>query len=162
MRLGAFIVLALLAVVLNSVLVPRMEILGARPDLLVLVVAYASLALGARPAIVLGFVMGLIADAEHPEYLGLHALSLSLIGYASAVAWERLVRGSIFVQCSVVFAATIVHDAIYYAVYYRNYLDIFWRFVLRFSLAGALYTAVFGAIVFGLARVQRWRSIAGG
>ena len=162
MRLGIFIALAVAAVILNSVLVPRIELFGARPDLLVLLVAYASLALGARSAIILGFAVGLVLDADHPEYLGLHALALSLIGFASAVAWERLVRGSLFVQCSVLFVSALLHDVIYYGVYYRNHLDIFGRFLMRFSLAGALYTAAFAVVVFALARVQRWRSISGG
>jgi rod shape-determining protein MreD len=162
MRLAAFIALAAVAVIVSSLLLPELSIMGVRPDLLVLVVAYASLTLGARPATMLGFAMGLVFDAENPDYFGLHALSLSLIGYISAVAWERLVRGSLFVQCSVLFSAAVVHDLIYYGVYYRNHMDIFARFMLRSVLPGALYTAAFGVLVFALARVQRWRSIAGG
>ena len=162
MRTGWFAGLAVLAVILDSAVAPEIEILGARPDFLVLVVAYAGLVLGARPATIVGFTLGLIVDAEQPEYLGLHAFSLSVIGFASAAAWEHLVRGSLFVQISVLFGAALAHDLIYYVVYYRNHLDIFARFFVRFGLIGGAYTAAFAVLIFGLARARMWRVIAGG
>jgi len=161
-RTGWFIGLAIAAVVLDSAVAPEIEFLGARPDFLVLVVAYAGLVLGARPATVVGLIMGLIVDAEQPEYLGLHALSLAIIGYATAVAWEHLVRGSLFVQITVLFGAALAHDVIYYVVYYRNHLDMFGRFFVRFAPAGAAYTAAFAVVVYMLAQARGWRAIAGG
>jgi len=102
-RTGRFIGLAAIAVILDAAVAPEIELLGSRPDFLVLVVAYAGLVLGARPATIVGFVLGLIVDAEQPEYLGLHALALSVIGFTSAAAWEHLVRGSLLVQIGVLF-----------------------------------------------------------
>jgi rod shape-determining protein MreD len=161
-RIGWFIGLAIAAVVLDSAVAPEIEFLGARPDFLVLIVAYAGLVLGARPATVVGFILGLIVDAEQPEYLGLHALALSVIGYGTAVAWEHLVRGSLFVQITVLFGAAIAHDVIYYVVYYRNHLDMFGRFFVRFVPAGAAYTAAFAVVVYALAQARSWRAIVGG
>ncbi len=162
MKTGSFVGLAVVAVLLDAALAPEIEILGARPDFLVLVVAYASLVLGARPATIIGFVIGLVVDAEVPEYLGLHALALSIVGYTTAGAWEHLVRGSLFVQFAVLFCAVLVHDFIYYLIYYRNHLDMFVRFLARFSLLGSFYTALFVVLIFALARAQRWRAITGG
>jgi len=112
MRIGTYAALAFLAVVLDATVAPQMEILGARPDLLVLVVVYGSLVLGPRPATIAGFVMGLVADSEMSEYLGLHALALAVVGYLSGGLWDHLVRGNVFVQCGVLLAATLAHDAI--------------------------------------------------
>lgn len=162
MRTGWFVGIAAAAVVLDSAVAPEIEIFGARPDFLVLVVAYAALVLGARPATVMGFVLGLIVDAEQPEYLGLHALALSLIGYVTAGAWEHLVRSSVFVQVSVLFSASLAHDVIYYVVYYRNHMDMYGRFLGRFGLVGGLYTAALGALVYAAARARGSRSLAGG
>ncbi len=162
MKAGWFIGLAVAAVILDSAVAPEIELLGARPDFLVLIVAYAGLVLGARPATIVGFILGLIVDAEQPEYLGLHALSLSVIGFASAAAWEHLVRGSLFVQISVLFGAALAHDLMYYVVYYRNHLDIFARFFVRFGIIGAAYTAAFTVVIFVLARARMWRAIVGG
>ena len=162
MRTGWFVGLAVAAVILDSAVAPRIELLGARPDFLVLLVAYAALVLGARPATIIGFIVGLIVDAEQPEYLGLHALSLAAIGFASAAAWEHLVRGSLFVQICVLFGAALTHDIIYYVVYYRYHLDIFGRFFVRFGLIGAAYTAAFSVMIFIFARANAWRAIASG
>lgn len=162
MRTGRFAALAIAAVILDSAVAPEIEILGARPDFLVLLVAYGALVLGARPATIVGFILGLIVDAEHPEYLGLHALSLSVIGFASAAAWEHLVRGSLFVQICVLFGAALLHDLIYYLVYYRNHLDMFARFFVRFGLIGAAYTAAFAVVIYILAQARTWRAIVGG
>jgi rod shape-determining protein MreD len=162
LRTAWFAGLAVAAVIIDSAVAPEIEILGARPDFLVLVVAYAGLVLGARPATIVGFILGLIVDAEQPDYLGLHALSLSLIGFASAAAWEHLIRGSLFVQICVLFGAALTHDIVYYVVYYRNHLDMFARFFVRFGLLGAAYTAAFAVVIHVLARVYTWRAIAGG
>jgi rod shape-determining protein MreD len=161
MRVGAFAFVAFSAVVLDATLAPEMEILGARPDLLVLVVVYGSLVMGTRAATVAGFLMGLVVDSELPEYLGLNALALSALAYLSGGTWDHLVRANVLVQCAVLFAASLAHDAIYYLVYYRNHLDLLWRFMARYGLLGGLYTAVLGVLVFTLARARGWRAIAG-
>ena len=162
MRTGALVVLSLAAVVLDSSVAPEIEILGARPDFVVLIVAYTGLLMGARPATIVGFLLGLVLDSEQPEYFGLHALALSAIGYVTAVAWEHLVRGSVFVQIAVLFSASLLHDGIYYIVYYRNHPDMFLRFIARFGFLGGVYTAALAVVIFTLARAQRWRRIAGG
>ena len=160
MRAGVLVLLAALAVIADAALAPEIEILGARPDFLVLIVVYASLLVGTRPATILGFLVGLVADAELPEYLGLHALALSAVGYVTGGIWEHLVRGNVFVQCTLIFGASLLHDVIYYVVYYRNHLDMLGPFLWRYGILGALYTAVFGAVLFVLAKAAGWRSIA--
>jgi rod shape-determining protein MreD len=161
LRTGWFIGLAALAVILDSAVAPEIEIIGARPDFLVLYVAYVALAMGARPATIVGFILGLIVDSEQHAYLGLHALALSLIGFACAAAWEHLVRGSLFVQISVIFCAVLAHDIIYYVAYYQ-YLDMFGRFFVRFGLLGAAYTAAFAVPLHAMAQIRGWRAITGG
>ena len=162
MRAGTFALLTFAAVVLDATLAPEIEILGARPDFLVLAVVYGSLVMGTRPATVAGFLAGLVVDAELPEYLGLNALALSAIGYLSGGTWDHLVRANVTVQCAVLFGASLAHDAIYYMVYYRNHLDLFWRFILRYGLLGGAYTVAVGVVIFLIARMRGWRAIAGG
>jgi rod shape-determining protein MreD len=158
-RAGVLAVLAALAVIADSALAPEIEILGARPDFLVLIVVYAGLLVGARPATIVGFLVGLFADAELPEYLGLHALALSAVGYVTGGLWEHLVRGNVFVQCTLIFGASLLHDVIYYVVYYRNHLDMLGPFLWRYGVLGGVYTAAFAAVLFVLAKGAGWRSI---
>jgi rod shape-determining protein MreD len=160
MRIGVLTVLAAIAVIADAAIAPEIEIAGARPDFLVLVVVYASLLVGTRPATIVGFLVGLVADSELPEYLGLHALALATVGYVTGGVWDHLVRGNVLVQCTLVFGAALLHDVIYYLVYYRNHLEMLGPFLLRYAVPGALYTAVFGGVLFALARLAGWRSIA--
>ncbi len=162
MRMGPYIVLCAAAVILDATLAPEIEILGARPDLAVLVLVYGALLLGGRAPIVAGFFMGLVADTELPEYLGLNALALAITGYLASRLLDHLVKANIFVQCTVIAGATLLHDLIYYVVYYRNHLDLFGRFFVHQSLLGAAYTAVLGAVVYAVARALNWRGVTGG
>ncbi len=161
MTVRTFSLLVFAAAVLDAAVAPEIEILGARPDLLVLAAVYGGLLVGSRAATIGGFLMGLVADTELPEYLGLNALAMAAIGYVSAGIWDHLVRTNVFVQCVVLFACSMLHDAVYYVVYYRNHLEMYGRFMLRYGALGGLYTALLGAAVFGLAKVKRWRTIAG-
>jgi rod shape-determining protein MreD len=161
-RIVRLLLIAFAAIVLDAALSPEIEIAGARPDFLVMVVVYASLIMGPRAATVAGFLLGLAADAEMPEYMGLNALALSATAYATSGLWSHLVRTNVWVQCLVLFAASLMHDTIYYLFYYRNHLDMFGRFLVRFGVPGALYTAAFGSLVFLIARVRHWRAVAGG
>jgi rod shape-determining protein MreD len=162
MRVSVMVIIAAVAVIVDATIAPQIEILGARPDFLVLVVVYASLLVGTRPATIVGFVIGLIADSELPEYFGLNALALAAIGYVTGGVWEHLVRGNVLLQCTMIFGASLLHDVIYYVGYYRNHLDMLGPFLWRYGIPGALYTALFGAVIFALARVAGWRSVADG
>jgi len=162
MRTGIFAGLAFAAVVLDTAFAPEIELFGARPDLMVLVVVYGSLLVGGRAAIVAGFLMGVASDADIPTYLGLNALALSVTGLATERVWNHLVRASLLVQCAVIFAATMLHDVIYYLGYYRNHLDLFGRFIIRYSIPGAIYTAVLGVLIFAVAKLLGAREVSGG
>ncbi len=135
MRAVRLALIAFAAVVLDAALAPEIEIAGARPDFLVMVVVYASLIMGARAATIVGFLLGLAADAEMPEYLGLNALALSATAYATSGLWSHLVRTNVFVQCLVLFAGSLLHDVIYYFFYYRNHLDMLGRFLVTLRYA---------------------------
>ncbi len=162
MRGGTFAALAALAVILDATVASEITILGARPDLLVLVIVYGSLLMGGRAAIAGAFIMGIFADSQMPEYLGLNTLALTVVAYATAGVWDHLVKTNVMVQCAVILVATLLRDFIYYLIYYRNHMDMFFDFLLRHGIIGAAYTAAFGVLVYAVARLRGWRVIAGG
>ena len=86
MRTGRFALIALMVVVLDATVAPRIAILGVQPDFLVLAVVYGSLLVGGRPAMIAGFLMGLVADSELPEYFGLNAVGTCI--------WELIADGA--------------------------------------------------------------------
>ena len=161
MKIRAFAVLCAVALVLDTALAPEIEILGARPDFLVLALVYGGLGLGVSVPVIAGFLMGLMTDSELPEYLGLNALALSVTAFAAASLLDRLVKSHILVQCSVIFGAILLRDTIFYTVYYRGSVDIFGLLLLRYSLIGAGYTVAIGLIIHFIARLATWRAITG-
>jgi rod shape-determining protein MreD len=162
MRTWVFVLLAYVAVLLEAAVAPRISISQTRPDFLVLLVVYGSLVMGARPATVAGFAAGLAVDAEAGQYLGLNALILAAIGFLSARVWSHLVRGNLFVQCGLLFAACLAHDLVYYFIWYGGNIDMLARFMVRHSVLGGAYTAALGAVVFAFATLTRVRAIIGG
>ena len=132
---------------------------GANADLAVLVLVHGALLLGGRTPIISGFLMGLVADSELPEYIGLNALALAITGYVVSRLLDHLVKANIFVQCTVIAGATLLHDLIYYVVYYRNHLDLFGHFFAHQALLGAAYTAMLGAVIYAVGRAVNWKGM---
>ncbi len=161
MRIRAFVVVCIGALILDTALAPEIEILGARPDFLILAIVYGGLGAGVRIPIIAGFLMGLTVDSELPEYFGLNALALSITAFVSASLLDRLVKSNILVQCSVIFGGTLLRDVIFYAAYYRDSLDIFGHVFVRYSLIGAGYTVAVGLLIHVMARLANWRAITG-
>lgn len=78
--LGAATVLT--ALLLQGVVIERLPLPGAAPDLLLLVVIAFALVEGPVSGVVTGFVAGLLADAQADHALGRLALAYLLVGYA--------------------------------------------------------------------------------
>ncbi|HUT63088.1 MAG TPA: rod shape-determining protein MreD, partial [Anaerolineae bacterium] len=81
MKIIRNILLIALALLLQSVLIGRLDMYGIRPDLSMIVLIF--LANESRPVeiIIYGFFIGFIQDVYTPEYLGYNAFSMSLIAY---------------------------------------------------------------------------------
>ncbi len=161
MKIRTFVVLCTAALILDAALAPEIEILGARPDFLVLVLIYGGLGIGVNVSVIAGFFMGLMVDSELPEYLGLNALALAITAFVAASLLDRLVKSHVLVQCCVVFGAIVLRDTIFYTAYYRGSIDIFGHLLLRYSLVGAAYTVAIGLVIHVIARLANWRAITG-
>ncbi len=77
----ALVLLAVLAVLLQSTVLARLPLPGAAPDLLVAAVVAVGLLAGPRPAMAAGFGAGLLADLAGDAELGRTALVLVVVGY---------------------------------------------------------------------------------
>lgn len=96
LRWGAAAVLAVLAVLLQSVLLARLPLPGPVPDLAVLVVIGVALVAGANGGAVTGFLIGLLVALAPPSdaAVGAAAIAYAVVGYlvGSRAAGERLSR----------------------------------------------------------------------
>jgi rod shape-determining protein MreD len=106
--------LVLLAAVLDSVVLAPLDLPGAAPSLLILVVASWSLVVGPAAGAVTGFAAGLAADVLPPadHLLGRYALVLCIAGYLAGLLREEA-RDSVPVALLAVTFAVAVGTVLY-------------------------------------------------
>ncbi|HEY3241754.1 MAG TPA: rod shape-determining protein MreD [Phycisphaerae bacterium] len=82
MRIGAFVILALAALTLQVTLAPRVVLLGARPDWLLVLAVFIGLHVRGAEAPILAWLIGLGADLVSIERPGLMAITYGLTAAA--------------------------------------------------------------------------------
>jgi rod shape-determining protein MreD len=87
--IGLSLLAAALAVLLQTTLFGQVRIFGVAPDLVMLTVIAVARRLDAEPAVLLGFTSGLAMDLLGSSPLGLRALVLTLIAYATVRTRDR-------------------------------------------------------------------------
>jgi rod shape-determining protein MreD len=82
--------LVLVAVLLQITIATDLDVLGGRPDLVVIVVTSIALQRGPLPGAVAGFAGGFLVDALGLGVIGATSLTLTSVGYAAGLWGERL------------------------------------------------------------------------
>jgi rod shape-determining protein MreD len=82
--------LVLVAVLLQVTIATDLDVLGGRPDLVVIVVVAIALQRGPLAGAVAGFVGGFLVDALGLGVIGATSLTLTTVGYIAGVWGERL------------------------------------------------------------------------
>ena len=87
--IGLSLLAAALAVLLQTTLFAQVRLFDVAPDLVMLTVIAVARRLDAEPAVLLGFTSGLAMDLLGSSPLGLRALVLTLIAYATVQTRDR-------------------------------------------------------------------------
>jgi rod shape-determining protein MreD len=87
--IGLSLLAAALAVLLQTTLFAQVRLFDVAPDLVMLTVIAVARRLDAEPAVLLGFTSGLAVDLLGSSPLGLRALVLTLIAYATVRTRDR-------------------------------------------------------------------------
>lgn len=87
--IGLSLLVAALAVILQTTLFAQVRIFEVAPDLVMLTVIALARRLDAEPAVLLGFTSGLAMDLLGSSPLGLRALVLTVIAYATVRTRDR-------------------------------------------------------------------------
>lgn len=152
MRWVAFILLSILALTLQSTLAPRLELLGARPDWLLLLVVLVALYAPFRDAVVGAWIIGFGADLLTIERLGFLALCYTLVAMAISPVREAVFREQLATQVVVTAIASAFLRSTW-AVYRRLLygaadgllvdagMDILWASVYTAAWMAVLYPA---------------------
>lgn len=144
------LLLASVALGLQATLVPHLALFGVRPDLPLVATVLLAYARGSTTGTVAGFFIGLAQDVTNPAFLGLNALTKSLLGHVTGALRANLDASSLPMRFAVLFVAVVAHDVLYLAVFTRLALSELLLGLLVRSLPTALYTALVGMWAFAL------------
>jgi rod shape-determining protein MreD len=107
-RLAVLVLSLLTALLLQGSVVARLSFLGAKPDLVLVVVVCFALSDGPAAGMGAGFGAGLLSDLLGTHTLGLLALVLCVVGYAAGVIRSYFDRLATFTPMLVVGGLTAV------------------------------------------------------
>jgi len=143
-----FLILAILFFLLMQLSVAEWLSLGpVAPDFLILITVFFALYRGAIQGSIFGFVVGFLQDLANPGFLGLNALTKSVVGYAIGKIGTKTFPENVPFLVVLFSATAFGHDVVYLVFF--SWPDVASAFLLMFSsaLPSAIYTGVFGVIV---------------
>lgn len=117
------------------------------PDFPLLIVAYFAIFRGSIAGSVFGFVVGLLQDLFNPSFLGLNALTKTLVGFALGRAGAQTERDHPIFLLALFGISALAHDVVYLLFYTQLRLGEFFVTLLTVALPSAVYTAVAGILV---------------
>lgn len=131
---------------LQAALPSRIAIGAVAPDFVVVCVVLFGLQQGPIQGALFGFVLGLVVDLGNPGFLGLNALTKTVVGYAAGRMGSATSPGSV-VLFVVFLVAAFAHDVVYYFMYLWPAVGGAFMSIVTIALPSALYTAVIGIMV---------------
>ncbi len=149
MRVVFLVFSAIVALTVQSVAGPRLEVFGARPDWLLILVTFFAMHASGREAIVAGFCVGLAADLLTLERPGLLSLSYLLVAAFVASIREYLFVGRMTTLLALTFVCGLGLQTswlIYRRVLYNAYAAG-WEDVVISVLLVPAYSAAWAALV---------------
>ena len=139
------------AIILEVTVFSKIEVFGVRPDAVLILLVYMSLAFGAVVGSIIGFLVGLAQFAIISTTMASLPLAGTIVGFLVGRYGTKIMYENYLVQLLIIFASVAVFDSI----------NLVWSVpadfvgeLLRWSLPGALYTGVVGvALVTILERI---------
>lgn len=107
-----FIFLVILVLILQGVLIGRIQLRWGRPDLPLILLIFWAWHNNWKQGLIAGFVIGLSVDILFFPLLGLNAFSLALVGFLVAEIRERVYQDNVIFFILLIGAATVLNGII--------------------------------------------------
>lgn len=105
--------LLVLIIVLQTTIIPSMDIFGASLNLPILFVVLISLFRGSASAYGWGLAIGLLLDLLAGKYIGLNMLSLLFCGFFSGMLFSKNYKTNFFIPVAATAAGGLIYSVIY-------------------------------------------------
>jgi len=157
MTLWLLIPFLLLVAVVQITLLPRIPVLGYRPDLALIVVVAQGLVGTPGSAAQWGFIVGLFLDLGSGLPFGIQALVLTAIGLLMDLGQAIFFRGNVIAPPLAMISATLVYDILILAILTLFSWSIDWGDYLLLVIlpAAILNTLVLPLVYFPLQWLRR-------
>lgn len=158
MKWGPFIILALIALVLQTSVASWVQIHSVRPDLLLVLAVFYALWGPWPEGAIAAWLLGLLADLHSLDRIGLHALCFGLAALAIVYVRQVVFRDHAVTQIAITFVfAVLVHLL---AGAYRSWGGSGEAGVFTPALLTGVYTAIVAPYVHWLLlRLGRWTGL---
>lgn len=145
-----------LGLVLQTTVVPYLQVGNARPDLLLLVTVSVSLIFGRVAGTTIGFFSGLLWDLLTAQIFGMYTLAKMITGYILGGFEKKVFKENPVLPIIAVFIATFIHEGILYiSALSLGILAPFGSMVGQTILPSALYNCLLAPFVyFGIYRLR--------
>lgn len=152
-RALAVVAIMITALLLQSTVFAEVRLLGAKPELMYLIVIVLAILEGPSEGAVVGFTGGMLQDFFLNQPKGITALTLTLLGYTVGLARQYIVSPSPLLPTLMVLAGTFAGVVFYETVaVLLNTLHTDTVLFFRIALFSGLYTALLTPIVYPLLR----------
>ncbi len=107
-----FIFLVIVVLILQGVLIGRIQLRWGRPDLPLILLIFWAWHNNWKQGLIAGFVIGLLVDILFFPLLGLNAFCLALVGFLVAEIRERVYQDNVIFFIILIGAATVLNGII--------------------------------------------------
>ena len=107
-----FVFLVILVLILQGVLIGRIQLRWGRPDLPLILLIFWAWHNNWKQGLIAGFIIGLLVDILFFPLLGLNAFSLALVGFLVAEIRERVYQDNVIFFIILIGAATVLNGII--------------------------------------------------
>jgi len=135
-----------IAALLQTVIAPRIEVLGVQPSFLLILTAMVAFRHGGLAGCLMGFVSGLFCDVYAPiEWLGAYSLAYCVVGFIVGQINESFIDLNLFLQIVMLALVNFLKDIIYYFSIGKTISEVP-KMVFSFTLPNTLYTVIIGTV----------------
>ncbi len=162
MNLLRTVLVALVLLVMQMTVAHQIALAGAVPDLMIILVVALVLPRGPVFAVIIGFLLGFLQDLGNASFLGMNALSKSVIAYGIARLGGGLLPENVLFKGLVIVVACLVNDLLTLSVTTSFAVGVIFVSFFRYSILSALYTGVIGIVVYTVVELLTRRVVRSG
>lgn len=143
------------ALIIQSTLfqIPPIHVL--QPNLVLVVLIVVAMTRGARAALVLGVIIGLIQDVMFGSFVGLNAFAYGVVGYFAATTFGQFLHRNFSIAFLITVVFTFIHVWVIFGMSRMFNVTAFsWNSVISHSLSEMIQNGITLMVLYGV--LVRW------